>query len=641
MSKKPFQVSLRAGDTFVQKLGRGASAPSTPLQLSRALLLAGVLLSVGVAPSARAAYLLPSGTVGSNELFGFSVGISGETVYVGAPLDNGPGNVPGNRAGAVFVYRNISTATGTVGESSKLYSTGESADDQFGYALSLSGTKALVTAGQDDSQRGSGWVISDINAATPTQVKLAVPAPPFVSRYLGASASLSGNEALIGTNSDLSGRVGQAYLYRNVDTTPVQTELVSSDSIGASDRYGEAVGLSGDIALVGAPTRENVGAVYMFQNLGSATPTQTKIVGFDTDGNDYFGGAISMAGTTALVGAKSRGAGFGNDGGAAYVIRNLDATQVQTKLVASDAQLSDQFGVAVSLSGNTALVGANGDDGVGDLIPSAGAAYLFFNVDAGGANATVTEDLKIFASNSVISAYGDKFGSAVAIDGDNFVVGAYSRNSNRGAAYTGSVSSMTTLDVGNATRSVDAISFISRGDWIIGQTTDGNTVQLTTGDAATVTAAGKAVYIGRSAGSDGNKLIISGTLTANEINIGSSTGNESNTLQLDSTAVFGPMTLRLADDNFLRIQGNYTDTTDLLTYLSTSTLQVWDGDLANWISITGENASDLISASYSSGYTTIQVGVVPEPSTVALLVLGGGVALLTLRRRKTSAEVSS
>ncbi len=609
-------------------------APSS-LHLTKAFLLAGVLLPIFAAPVAQAAYLLPSGVASSNDYFGYSVAISGETVYVGAPLDNDLGD----NSGTVFVYRNISTAVGTVTQSAKLYSTGEVADDEFGWAVSLSGTSALVTALMDDGKRGSGWVISDINATTPTQVKLSIPPAPLGPEYMGVSASLSGNAALMGTSSDLSGRVGEAFLFRNVDTTPVRTQLISSDFILAAARYGEAVGLSGDIALVGAPTKTNAGgnaagAVYMFQDLGSVTPTETKIVGFDTDPSDYFGGAISMAGNTALVGARSRGAAFGNDGGAAYVIRNLDATQVQTKLVASDARSGDQFGVAVSISGNTALIGADSDDGVGDLIPSAGAAYLFLNVDSGGANATVTENVKIFASNSVISAYGDKFGSSVAIDGDNFVVGAYSRNSGRGAAYTGSVSSMTTLDAGNATRSVDGISFISRGDWIIGQATDGNTVHLTTGDAATVTDSGKAVSIGQTAGSDGNRLIISGTLTANEINIGSTMGNEGNTLQLDSTAVFGPIRLRLANDNFLSIQGNYTDTLTLLTYLGPSTLQVWDSELASWISITGENASDLIFANFSSGYTTIQAGAVPEPSAVALLVLGGGAALLTLRRRK-------
>ena len=61
-----------------------------------------------------------------------------------------------------------------------------------------------------------------------------------------------------------------------------------------------------------------------------------------------------------------------------------------------------------------------------------------------------------------------------------------------GQAYSGSVSSVTTLDEGNASRTIDGISFISRTDWIIGETTDDNEVTLTAGDSADVTEAGMA-----------------------------------------------------------------------------------------------------------------------------------------------------
>lgn len=622
MKQQLSQASKRTGDILVWKPSRAMSVPPSPLHVIRALLLASVLLPVFAVPSARAAELVPSGPREFNDWFGYSVSISGDTVYVGAPLDDDLGM----NSGTVAVYRNISTATGIVTESVKLYSNGEIENDNFGFAVSVSGDNAFVTALQGDYKQGSTFAIFNINSANPSQLKLAPSSTPFVRRWLGASASLSGNSALVGTYSEYSFKTGEAYLYRNIDSTVVETRLTSSDGYDYRGRYGESVALAGDIALVGSPIVVSggfpSGAVYMYRNLDFATPVQTKISPFDPGAAGYFGGSVSLSGTTALVGAKGQG------GGAAYVIRNLDSTQVQTKLMPSDLSIFDDFGTAVSLSGNTALVGAS--SALTTAAGRPGAAYLFLNANSGGANVTVTEDLKIFASTGVSS---DKFGASVSIDGDNFVIGAYSRNDS-GSAFTGSVSSMTTMDTGNTTRAIDALSFVSKRDWIIGQTTDGNIVQLTSGDAASVIAPGKAVYIGQAVGSDGNKLIISGSLKANEINIGSTSGNEGNALQLDSTAVFGPIILRLADDNFLSIQGNYTNSLALLAYLGASTLQVWDSDLANWISITGENVSDLISANFTSGYTMIQVGVVPEPSTVAMMVLGGGAALLTLRRRK-------
>jgi hypothetical protein len=120
------------------------------------------------------------------------------------------------------------------------------------------------------------------------------------------------------------------------------------------------------------------------------------------------------------------------------------------------------------------------------------------------------------------------------------LIGAPGKNSDRGLAYSGSVSSFTTLDTGSTSKTIEGLSFTSQDDWIIGQTTDSNQVTLSAGDTANVTAAGKAVYIGKDAGSDNNTLTINGTLTANAINVGA-TGNTGNKLvvngSIGSTAV--------------------------------------------------------------------------------------------------------
>jgi len=182
------------------------------------------------------------------------------------------------------------------------------------------------------------------------------------------------------------------------------------------------------------------------------------------------------------------------------------------------------FGYSVSVSGSIGLVGTgfSGD-----------AAYVFRNLDTATGN--VTENVKITASDGVA---GDFFGTSVSLDGDNFLIGAYGADSARGKAYTGSVSSMTTLDAGNASRTIDRISFISKDDWIVGQTTDSNQVTLTAGDAGNVTASGKAVFIGKNAGSDNNTLIVEGTLTATEIVIGTSE-NSGNTLRVGTGGTSG------------------------------------------------------------------------------------------------------
>ncbi|MDR1497715.1 MAG: FG-GAP repeat protein, partial [Puniceicoccales bacterium] len=126
-------------------------------------------------------------------------------------------------------------------------------------------------------------------------------------------------------------------------------------------------------------------------------------------------------------------------------------------LTASDAE-GDAFGSSVGISGTTAIVGAFAKDGTG-------AAYFYTGVDSGNP----TEILKLTASDGVS---GDWFGVSVSVDGDNFIVGASGAASGGtlgvGKAYTGKVSTFTTVNSGNITRTTEGLSFVSQTDWIIG-----------------------------------------------------------------------------------------------------------------------------------------------------------------------------
>ena len=228
--------------------------------------------------------------------------------------------------------------------------------------------------------------------------------------------------------------------------------------------------------------------------------------------------------------------------------------------------------------------------------------------------------MKLTASDGAAS---DSFGVSVSLDGDNFLIGAYFKNSARGKAYSGSVSSMTTLDTGNASRTIDGISFISQDDWIIGQSTDANQVILTAGDTANVTADGKAVYIGKNADSDHNQLAIDGILIATDVYVGAE-GNTGNSLFLSDTAVLTLENNHITAGNFLIIEGDYIDITNLLTYLGSTNLNVWDG--SDWLEVNSDTYTDFFTTVYTSGQTHFQV--IPEPGTCVLLGFGLGAVLL-------------
>lgn len=127
--------------------------------------------------------------------------------------------------------------------------------------------------------------------------------------------------------------------------------------------------------------------------------------------------AIALRDDVALVGAVID-YGAAVDSGAAYVYRRDPATggwALETKLLASDGQTDDEFGNAVALCGEVAVIGANGD---GDNGAYSGSAYVFRHDSSTG---LWIEEAKLTASDG---AYGDRFGCSVSVAGDYIAIGA-------------------------------------------------------------------------------------------------------------------------------------------------------------------------------------------------------------------------
>ena len=132
-----------------------------------------------------------------------------------------------------------------------------------------------------------------------------------------------------------------------------------------------------------------------------------------------------------MVGAPYAAIGGNSDQGAVYVFTDSASVWTQTaKLTASDGAAGDQFGTAVSISGNTVVVGApyaavggNSDQG---------AAYVFTEPGSGWAN--MTQTAKLTAADG---AAGDEFGNSVSISGSMAVVGAYAPGSAATATFKG------------------------------------------------------------------------------------------------------------------------------------------------------------------------------------------------------------
>ena len=207
----------------------------------------------------------------------------------------------------------------------------------------------------------------------------------------GNSVSVSGDTVVVGARLDdheafIDCEVAYVYRFNGIGWVQEQRLTACHTPVGG-DRLGPSVSISGDVVVVGAylddcATGRSCGSAYVFRFDGTSWVEEQKLTASDASGGenvfegDQFGRSVSMSGDTAVVGAWGDDCTAGRKCGAAYVFRyNGTAWVEDQKLTASDAAAGDRFGVSVSASGNTAVVGAfHGDCETGN---DCGLAYVF------------------------------------------------------------------------------------------------------------------------------------------------------------------------------------------------------------------------------------------------------------------------
>jgi uncharacterized repeat protein (TIGR01451 family) len=355
--------------------------------------------------------------------FGFSVAVSGDTVVAGARHDDAIGGLD---AGSAYVFVR-SGATWT--EQQKLAASDGAAFDNFGIAVSVDADTVVIGAYADDilggPNVGSAYVFVRSVAVWTEQQKL-LPAPvPDNPAFdnVGWSVSVSGDTVVVGApddNTAAGSDTGSAYVFvRSGTIWTEQQKLVASDA-QHNDEFGYSVSLSGDIAVIGAvfghtASGPDVGAAYVFVRTGATWTEQQKLAASSGAPFDWFGFSVSVSGDTVVVGAAGENNAAGVDAGSAYVFVKEGTSWIeQQKLLASDAAAGDLFGWSVSISAETVVIGAAGDNTPGGT--DAGSAYVFVR-----AGTSWTEQQKLVASDG---AQGDAFGSSASVSGETVVVGA-------------------------------------------------------------------------------------------------------------------------------------------------------------------------------------------------------------------------
>lgn len=379
----------------------------------------------------------------SGDSFGASsITLSDNQIFIGAVLDNDNDK----DSGSVYDFR-LSGANWL--ETNKLIADVDSAfADFFGTSVSLFGDRALIGAPNDrngnSSHSGSAYIFDWVEGKWILTVKLLPTFTLEVSGF-GSSVSLSQNRALIGAWENDSNNVGAAFIYDL--NKGVWSNSISFGQFGNTG-FGSSVSLENNLAIIGAKlddeNGENSGAAYIseFDSL-NWSPLQ-KMTPIDAREGDNFGQSISLSGFRVLIGAPLDDEN-GIDAGAAYVFQVGNGVPGQLdKLISSSFSTGDRFGTSVSLDGNQALIGANGDDDNGT---DAGSAYLF-NYDTFN-NAWFEVD-KLYA---VGAAAGDLFGTSVSLSGNRALISAIfddDNGNNSGSAYLFDLNGLTQIDKFNA-----------------------------------------------------------------------------------------------------------------------------------------------------------------------------------------------
>jgi len=315
-----------------------------------------------------------------DDRFGYSVAISGDTVVIGAALeDSNATGVNGDQgdnsaeiAGAAYVFIRSGS---NWSQQAYLKASNTDADDWFGSSVAISGETVVVGASREDSN----------------------------------AAGIDGDQ-----NNNLAASSGAAYVFVRTGTDWSQQTYLKASDPAAWDLF-STVAISDDTVVVGARWEDSgaagvnagqddysassAGAVYVFTRNGTLWNQQAYLKASNTDADDIFGARLAISGDKLVVGAvweDSDATGInGNQGdnsasyaGAAYLFTRSGAVWNQKAyLKASNTDADDWFGYP-AISGDTIVIGAHGEasgaNGVGgdqadNSAERAGAAYVFMD----------------------------------------------------------------------------------------------------------------------------------------------------------------------------------------------------------------------------------------------------------------------
>jgi hypothetical protein len=424
-----FQAYAQPNKVQIKQTQINDPADGVDGQFGYAVAISGNLVAVGAPQTTRGVRQVAEITDpenGFDDQFGYSVAMSGGTLVVGAPQYAGP-------TGAAYIF----VGSGANWKQAAMLTSGDSKTVLFGTSAAIGGN--VVVVGTPDDQNGSanGVVFVFVKPAggwrgelTPTAT---LTLPAVVNNLLGKSVAISPDGKTIvagvpGLNDDTGGTC--VFVEPEGGWTNM-TEATATLTAPSSAVLGSSVALGGDTIVAGENNLGDNPAAFVFVEptggWSSTNQPNATLTASDGSFEDNFGYSVALSGHTVVVGSP-----YQNKAGAAYVYVEpetgwQDMTQTAELGLATD--FGFELGYAVGIENNIVLAGAplvaighNSDQG----------AVFGYVEPAKGWQSTTSPNASVTAQSGVAD---ERFGSALAISGNTFVVGAPYYNGLIGAVY--------------------------------------------------------------------------------------------------------------------------------------------------------------------------------------------------------------
>lgn len=361
----------------------------------------------------------------SNQGYGHSLAIEGNTIVVGTVTQD----ANGTNSGAAYVYR--ITPNGAVSEL-KLLPSRIDEGDQFGGSVAIDNGIIVIGARYARASLSSGdtgiaFVYTPDGNGGYTEQVLSAPDVAAGGQF-GIAVAIDDHQIAVAASTFQ--QAGEAIYIFEADATGtfVQTNKITDLTVADTDFWGTSIALDDGVVYAGAWNDANsngtgAGSVFMYTPDGSGGYDQSLLIASDGAASDNFGFDVAAENGTVIVGARDHN----SLAGAVYIYEPGASGFTEDKLLPNTGQTTETFGTNIAIDNGIIVVGDANRDGAA--------------TSSGGTDIFTPSILGFYLRDTVSLSNGelnDEFGSEVAIDNGTVIVTARNDDglvTNTGAIY--------------------------------------------------------------------------------------------------------------------------------------------------------------------------------------------------------------